>query len=68
MLYCRFAPDTVNELNSTWLYETMLEQLPVSATDDIKKTILKGGYYTVSPRKGFRVIIMNDNICENKNW
>lgn len=67
-LFCRFAPESAGELNSSWLYETMLENLPVPSTDEIKKTIMKGGYYTVSPQKGLRLIILNDNVCQLSDW
>nr|CAI5843402.1 unnamed protein product [Callosobruchus analis] len=32
------------------------------------ETIVKGGYYTVSPRKGFRVVALNNNVCNIENW
>lgn len=58
----------MGNLSSAWLYETMLEHLPVGKTENIEKTVLNGGYYTVSPRKGWRLIILNDNVCENDDW
>lgn len=58
----------MGDLNSAWLYEILFDYLPVQQTDEIKKTILKGGYYTASPSKGLRLIVLNDNVCENKNW
>ncbi|XP_056647542.1 sphingomyelin phosphodiesterase 1-like isoform X1 [Diorhabda sublineata] len=56
-------------LSSKWLFDLIFQKLskwlPV---DDIKDTILKGGYYTVSPKKGFRVIVLNSNVCNINNW
>ncbi|CAH1968580.1 unnamed protein product [Acanthoscelides obtectus] len=31
-------------------------------------TIMKGGFYTVSPRKGFRIVSLNNNVCYSSNW
>lgn len=36
--------------------------------EETKETILKGGYYTVSPNPGFRIIAINSNICFTYNW
>lgn len=68
-LIFRFAPSDVDDsLNSTWLYNIMLDYLPVNTSDEIEKTIMLGGYYTASPRKGLRVIVLNDNVCELQDW
>lgn len=36
--------------------------------EETKETILKGGYYTVSPKPGFRIIAINSNVCFTFNW
>jgi hypothetical protein len=67
-----FAPKTVtsNELNTQWLYNLMADLwinfgwLPEST----RHTILQGGYYTLSPKKGFRIIALNSNVCYSANW
>lgn len=47
----------------------MLEHLPVGInTQGVQESIMKGGFYTVSLKKGFRLIVMNDNVCLNRNW
>ncbi|CAH0560165.1 unnamed protein product [Brassicogethes aeneus] len=55
-------------LSTSWLYELVAQEwsswLPTSALE----TIRHGGYYTVSPRPGFRVIVLNSNVCYNLNW
>lgn len=35
---------------------------------DVSETVLKGGYYSVSPRPGFRVIGINSNLGYTDNW
>lgn len=36
--------------------------------ESTRSTILQGGYYTVIPKKGFRIIALNSNICYSYNW
>ncbi|XP_033225368.1 sphingomyelin phosphodiesterase 1-like [Belonocnema kinseyi] len=67
-----FAPHDIEdkELSIVWLYEllanTWIENgwLPEST----RSTILTGGFYTVSPKKGFRIIALNNNVCYTYNW
>lgn len=35
---------------------------------ETQQTIKLGGYYTVSPRTGFRIIALNNNDCYFENW
>nr|XP_036224039.1 sphingomyelin phosphodiesterase isoform X2 [Bactrocera oleae] len=64
-----FSPDDVPEnINTRWLYEQLYEQWSTWLPADTKETILKGGYYTVSPKAGFRVIALNNNDCYTSNW
>ncbi|KOC66747.1 Sphingomyelin phosphodiesterase [Habropoda laboriosa] len=68
----QFAPRNITQkdLTTRWLYELMADLwigygwLPESA----RSTILQGGYYTVTPRKGFRIIALNSNACYSYNW
>ncbi|XP_034941151.1 sphingomyelin phosphodiesterase-like [Chelonus insularis] len=68
----QFAPDYIEDdsLSTRWLYELMANTwidagwLPEST----KETILRGGFYTLSPTKGFRIIAINNNICYIYNW
>lgn len=46
------------------MYNDWSKWLPV----ETKETILKGGYYTVSPKKGFRIIALNSNGCYTDNF
>lgn len=51
-----------------WLYEHLWSVWQRWLPADTKETILKGGYYTVSPQTGFRVIALNNNDCYIFNW
>ncbi|KAJ8922712.1 hypothetical protein NQ315_007747 [Exocentrus adspersus] len=55
-------------ISTQWVFDLVAEQWGEWLSEDAKKTILKGGYYTVSPRKGFRVIALNSNLCYITNW
>ncbi|XP_039966762.1 sphingomyelin phosphodiesterase-like [Bactrocera tryoni] len=64
-----FSPNDVPEnINTLWLYEQLYEQWSTWLPADTKETILKGGYYTVSPKAGFRVIALNNNDCYTANY
>lgn len=56
------------EFQTSWLYEHLWTEwqrwLPATTRD----TILKGGYYTVSPKSGLRVISLNNIDCYLFNW
>ncbi|XP_078034652.1 sphingomyelin phosphodiesterase 1 [Augochlora pura] len=68
----QFAPKsvTLDNVTTNWLYKLVADLwigygwLPEST----RSTILQGGYYTVSPTKGFRVIVLNSNVCYCYNW
>ncbi|CAG9854053.1 unnamed protein product [Phyllotreta striolata] len=66
-LYSEIQNDDL--FSTKWLYNILLQKLskwiPI---DEAKETILKGGYYTVSPRKGFRIVVLNNNVCNTDNW
>ncbi|XP_020811362.1 sphingomyelin phosphodiesterase [Drosophila serrata] len=64
-----FSPEGVpNEISTKWLYEHLYNDWSKWLPAETKETILKGGYYTVSPRKGFRVIALNSNDCYTDNF
>ncbi|XP_047344030.1 sphingomyelin phosphodiesterase 1-like [Vespa velutina] len=68
----QYAPQSITDdnLSTYWLYNLLadlwinLGWLPEST----RATILQGGFYTLSPRKGFRIIALNSNICYCYNW
>lgn len=59
-----------DDLSTRWLFVEMadlwiqLGWLPMSA----RSTILRGGFYTLSPKPGFRIIALNSNVCYRYNW
>lgn len=67
-----YAPKSVtnNKINTQWLFNATADLwinmgwLPEST----RLTILEGGYYTISPKKGFRIIALNSNVCYTANW
>ncbi|XP_030556482.1 sphingomyelin phosphodiesterase [Drosophila novamexicana] len=64
-----FSPEGVpDEINTKWLYEHLYNDWSKWLPAETKQTILKGGYYTVSPRKGFRIIALNGNDCYTDNF
>ncbi|XP_012257111.2 sphingomyelin phosphodiesterase-like [Athalia rosae] len=67
-----FAPPDVTQdnLSTSWLYK-MLANLWIRfgwLPESTRSTILQGGFYTVSPKKGFRIIAINNNLCYIYNW
>ena len=60
--------DVPEELGVNWLYEHLWENWQRWLPEEAKATVLKGGYYTVSPKKGFRIISLNNNDCYIYNW
>ncbi|XP_037821085.1 sphingomyelin phosphodiesterase 1-like [Lucilia sericata] len=64
-----FSPDYVpEEVNTRWLYEYLYDIWSKYLPADTKETILKGGYYTVLVKPGFRIVTLNNNDCYTSNW
>ena len=53
-----------------YLYEELDKELEWSAwlPNNTSSTIKKGGFYSVPVKPGFRIISVNTNYCNNKNW
>ncbi|KAI4503369.1 hypothetical protein M0802_001591 [Mischocyttarus mexicanus] len=68
----QFAPHhiTKDSLSTHWLYHLVADIWINSGwlPESTRATILQGGYYTLSPRKGFRIIALNSNVCYCYNW
>lgn len=65
----RFSPPYApSELNSHWLYEYLYNLWSKWLPEDTRETIIKGGYYTVLAKPGFRIISLNNNDCYTNNW
>nr|CAD7441276.1 unnamed protein product [Timema bartmani] len=64
-----YAPlDVDTNVSTKWLFELVSELWSPYITEDAKQTILQGGFYTVKPRDGFRVIVLNNIVCLNNNY
>ncbi|XP_015119788.1 sphingomyelin phosphodiesterase isoform X2 [Diachasma alloeum] len=68
----QFAPDDIDEdsLSTKWLY-ALLANIWIDAgwlPESTRSTILQGGFYTVTPKKGFRIIAINNNVAYIYNW
>jgi len=65
-----FPVNSVNEIgyNPRWLYKNLekiwSDWVPLSS----RESLVRGGYYSVSPMPGLRVISMNGNDCHSLNW
>ncbi|XP_008192876.2 sphingomyelin phosphodiesterase [Tribolium castaneum] len=57
-----------DKLSIKWLFELAAKHWSELIGEDVSETVLKGGYYTVSPRPGFRIIGMNSNVAYTDNW
>ncbi|KAJ3657707.1 hypothetical protein Zmor_009492 [Zophobas morio] len=59
---------TDEQFSIQWLFELAADAWSDLVGEDIRETVLKGGYYTVSPKPGFRIIAINSNLCYSFNW
>lgn len=66
----RYAPLNINKTNlsTKWLYDALRkEELAQFSTQGYLETIDEGGFYTVLLKPGFRVIVLNNNVCYRDN-
>ncbi|XP_063243966.1 sphingomyelin phosphodiesterase-like isoform X2 [Bacillus rossius redtenbacheri] len=64
-----YAPLNVSDAVSTrYLFELVSELWSPYVTPEAQQTLLRGGFYTVVPRPGFRVIVLNSVVCLNSNY
>lgn len=65
-----FAPHSISDekLSTNWLYELSAELWSEWLPPETKETILRGGFYTVLARPGFRIIALNSNLGYTDNW
>ncbi|XP_044255462.1 sphingomyelin phosphodiesterase-like [Tribolium madens] len=56
------------KFSNEWLFDLIGDLWSDLVGEDIRDTVLKGGYYTVSPYTGFRIIVINSNPCYTFNW
>lgn len=60
--------DVDASLSTDWLYRLMITEFSQWLSKSAKQDIMKGGFYSVSPREGFRVIGLNSNVAQTMNW
>ncbi|KAB0799319.1 hypothetical protein PPYR_07199 [Photinus pyralis] len=60
--------DNNHSLSTRWIFELVAEEWSRWLPKETKQTILKGGYYTVLHRPGFRIIALNSNVCYTMNF
>lgn len=65
-----FPPPYVQQLDVSiaWLYDALSEEWQKWLPPSVSYTIKRGAFYSVLVRPGFRIISINMNYCNNKNW
>ncbi|XP_076456755.1 sphingomyelin phosphodiesterase-like [Babylonia areolata] len=64
-----FPPEDITGSQSIhWLYNALADSWKPWLPSSALRSVRKGGYYTVSPFPGFRLISINTNACNNMNW
>ncbi|XP_072401244.1 sphingomyelin phosphodiesterase isoform X1 [Diabrotica undecimpunctata] len=65
-----FPPPFVDSPESTisWLYDELDIQWRKWLPSSVSNTVRRGAFYSVLIRPGFRLISLNMNYCNNKNW
>ncbi|KAF4523493.1 hypothetical protein B566_EDAN004563 [Ephemera danica] len=64
-----FPPPFVHsDYSISWLYEAMDKQWRHWLPATTSPTVRRGAFYSVLVRPGFRIISLNMNYCNNKNW
>lgn len=65
-----FPPPFVDSPDSSisWLYNELDVQWRKWLPTSVSNTVRRGAFYSVLVRPGFRLISLNMNYCNNKNW
>ncbi|XP_034650658.1 sphingomyelin phosphodiesterase isoform X1 [Drosophila subobscura] len=65
-----FPPPYVNQvdISISWLYDELDVQWRRWLPQSVTHTVRRGAFYSVLVRPGFRIISLNMNYCNNKNW
>ncbi|XP_053962392.1 sphingomyelin phosphodiesterase isoform X1 [Anastrepha ludens] len=65
-----FPPPYVNQvdISISWLYDELDVQWRRWLPQSVSHTVRRGAFYSVLVRPGFRIISLNMNYCNNKNW
>lgn len=65
-----FPPPYVKQVDQSisWLYDELDVQWRRWLPASVSHTVRRGAFYSVLVRPGFRIISLNMNYCNNKNW
>ncbi|XP_049295450.1 sphingomyelin phosphodiesterase isoform X1 [Anopheles funestus] len=65
-----FPPPYVQQVDSSiaWLYDELDVQWRRWLPASVSHTVRRGAFYSVLVRPGYRIISLNMNYCNNKNW
>lgn len=65
-----FPPPYVQQVDSSiaWLYDELDLQWRRWLPASVSHTVRRGAFYSVLVRPGYRIISLNMNYCNNKNW
>ncbi|XP_054266219.1 sphingomyelin phosphodiesterase-like isoform X1 [Macrosteles quadrilineatus] len=64
-----FPPPFVqNDYGIDWLYSALDKEWRKWLPSSVSRTVRRGAFYSVLVRPGFRIISLNMNYCNNKNW
>uniref|UniRef100_A0A1B6CHV1 Saposin B-type domain-containing protein n=1 Tax=Clastoptera arizonana TaxID=38151 RepID=A0A1B6CHV1_9HEMI len=61
-------PFVTNDYSIEWLYDELDKQWHQWLPSSVSRTVRRGAFYSVLVRPGFRIISLNMNYCNNKNW
>lgn len=66
----QFAPYNITDetVSTKWLYDLAYNLWSDWLPEETKETVLRGGFYTVLVKPGFRIIGLNSNLCYIQNW
>ncbi|XP_076273221.1 sphingomyelin phosphodiesterase-like [Rhynchophorus ferrugineus] len=56
------------KISSKWLYRLITTEFSQWLPKEAKRTLMRGGFYSVSPREGLRIVVVNSNVAYIMNW
>lgn len=65
----RWTPDGLQNtsISTQWLLNFVAKEWSSWLPQEALNTVQKGGYYTVLVKDGFRVVVINSNVCFSAN-
>ncbi|XP_066145817.1 sphingomyelin phosphodiesterase-like [Euwallacea fornicatus] len=57
-----------SNFSTRWLFDLIKEDWAQWLPNSAMETIEKGGFYTVSPREGLRLVVLNSNVAYKDCW